>query len=118
MLGALCGPIGGRTKSGVGGSSAQGGHGRDEQSCAGEEERERRKRRRKREDGREWYITSKLVQVEDDQIATRVINRSAVLSCESQTGRVIIISTLSTTLCSVTGKMLSGRPTRNAFEKK
>jgi len=35
--------------------------------------------RRKREDERVWYITSKLVQLEVDQIASRVINRSAVL---------------------------------------
>jgi len=27
-----------------------------------------------------WYKTSNLVQLEDDQIASRVINRSAVLS--------------------------------------
>ena len=33
----------------------------------------------RREDERVWYITSKLVQLEVDQIASRVINRSAVL---------------------------------------
>lgn len=32
-----------------------------------------------RERMRVWYITSKLVQLEVDQIASRVINRSAVL---------------------------------------
>lgn len=55
------------------------------------------------EDGRERYITSKLVQLEDDQIASRVINRSAVLPCESQTD-ITVISSLSSTLCSVTGR--------------
>ena len=105
MLGALCGPIGGRAKRGVRGCSAQGGHGSDEQSWVGVEERGGGGGGgRERMEG-EWYITSKLVRLEDDQIATRVINRSAVLSCESQTRRVIIISTLSTTLCLVTGEM-------------
>jgi len=46
VLGALCGPIGGRAKSGVGGSSAQGGHGRDEQSWVEVEEERREEEER------------------------------------------------------------------------
>ena len=72
--------------------------------------------RRRREDGEEWYITSKLVQLEDDQIASRVINRSAVLPCESQTD-TIAISSLSTTLCSVTSKNAAD-VRADAFEEK
>jgi hypothetical protein len=59
---------------------------------------------RERMEGR-WYITSKLVQLEADQIASRVIRtkRGAPLA-KSQTRHVIIIPSLSTTLCSVTSK--------------
>ena len=56
----------------------------------GVEERRGRRRRRKREEGRGWYITSKLVQLEVDQIASRVINQSARCSTprESQISRM------------------------------
>lgn len=49
---------------------------------------------------RGWYITSKLVQLVDDQIASRVINRSC--GAPSQEIRVIINSSLSAAPCAVT----------------
>ena len=56
-------------------------------------------------DKRGWYITSKLVQVVDDQIVSRVINRRAAVVLQVKEIRVIINSSLSATLCSVTAKM-------------
>ena len=54
---------------------------------------------------RGWYITSKLVQVKADQIASRVINRSLGSVRKKFTSpRVIITSSASETLCSVTGQ--------------
>lgn len=50
------------------------GNGREATTREGEERRRRRRRERMSEVG--WYITSKLVQLEDDQIASREINRS------------------------------------------
>ena len=83
-------------------SGGRGGGGGEERGGGG----------RERMEGR-WYITSKLVQLEADQIASRVIRtkRGAPLA-KSQTRHVIIIPSLSTTLCSVTSKNATERPGR------
>lgn len=84
----------------MGRGSAQGRHDRDEKGVAVKviwrEEKRRSSRERKVDPG--WYITSKLVQLANDQIASRVINRSRVAFSFKKftTPRVIIISSLST----------------------
>ena len=89
MLSSLGWAVGGRAEGRVRGGSAQGRHDSDEWSSRGGCVEERRDEEEEEEEERGWYITSKLVQLEDDQIASRVINRSAVLPpSESQFPRV------------------------------